>query len=144
MGEESQMPRNVLVSVLHNLWRILGSTRLAAILLAILLFALLLASLFPQMPVDLAARQSWLTAVALRYHGATAVLRALRFFDVFHSAWFLALLAALLLNGFLCTIQRLPRIWKSLTQAPESPSRTPSTMALPPTPNGRSPLFRPD
>ena len=120
MGEESQMPRNVLMSVLHNLWRILGSTRLAAILLAVLLFALLLASLFPQMPVDLAARQSWLAAVVLRYRGATSVLRALGLFDVHHASWFLALLAALMLNGLLCTVQRLPRLWKSLIQKPKT------------------------
>jgi cytochrome c biogenesis protein len=92
---------------------------LAAILLAAFLFALLIASLFPQLPADLASRPSWLAAVALRYRGATGLLRALGWFDVYYSAWFLALLAALLLNTLLCTIQRLPRLWRSLTQAPQ-------------------------
>ena len=52
---------------LRGLWRMLGSARLAAILLAALLLAALLASLFPQMPTDLASQEAWLAAATSRY-----------------------------------------------------------------------------
>jgi cytochrome c biogenesis protein len=100
------------------LWRFLGSTRLALILLLALLLALLVASLFPQMPTDPALRQTWLKAVALRYGPFTGLLHRLGLFDAFHSLWYLALLAALLLNTLICTVQRLPRLWRSLTTPP--------------------------
>jgi cytochrome c biogenesis protein len=46
-------------------------------------------------------------------------MRTLGFFDIFHSVWYLALLAALVLNALVCTIQRLPRLWSSVTQPPK-------------------------
>lgn len=108
----------VLSSLLPNLWRVLGSTRLAAILLALLLLTSLLASLLPQMPANPAAREPWLAAVEQRYRTATGLIGTLGLFDTYRAPWFLALLAALLLNTFLCTIRRLPRLWKSLIQRP--------------------------
>jgi cytochrome c biogenesis protein len=119
---------------LRGLWLILGSSRLATILLAALLLASLLGSLFPQMPVDGSAgltvgdpvepfgapvtRQSWLAAAALRYGSATGLLRGLGLFSVQHAPWFLMLLCALLLNTLICTIKRLPRLLQLLTQHP--------------------------
>ncbi len=114
MGKGSPVGRNRL----RDLWRLLGSTRLAAVLLAALLLASLLAAMLPQMPADPAAREPWLAAVRLRYRGATGLFLALGLFDAYHAPWFLALLAAVLLNSVLCTAQRLPRLWKSFTQPP--------------------------
>jgi cytochrome c biogenesis protein len=102
----------------HNLWKILGSRRLAVILLATLLLALSLVGLFPQLPAEPGAREIWLEAVNLRYGPATDLLTELGIFEAFHSLWFLALLAALLLNTLICTIQRAPRLWRSLTKPP--------------------------
>lgn len=102
----------------RNLWRTLGSVRLAAVLLAALLLASLIASLLPQMPADPATLEPWLVAVALRYGHATSLLYALGLFDAYHTPWFLALLAALLLNTLACTLQRLPRLWRRLTRRP--------------------------
>ncbi|UCC64913.1 MAG: cytochrome c biogenesis protein ResB [Anaerolineae bacterium] len=103
---------------LRNLWRAMGSTRLAAILLAAALMVACLASLFPQMPADPAAHEAWLAAAALRYRHATPLLRALGLFDVYRASWFLGLLLALLLNTLACTIQRLPRLWRALSRQP--------------------------
>jgi len=103
---------------LHNLWRALGSTRLAAILLAAALLVSSLASLFPQMPADPAAYEPWLAAVTSRYGRTTRLLSALGLFDAYHAPWFLALLAALLLNTLACTLQRLPRLWRTLSRRP--------------------------
>lgn len=104
--------------VLRILWRALGSTQLAAILLAMLLLALLSASLFPRLPVDPGARESWLAVATLRYGSLTSLLRTLGLFDAYRTPWFLALMAALLLNTLVCTVQRLPRLWQSLVQPP--------------------------
>jgi hypothetical protein len=113
--------------LLHSPWRVLGSTRLAAILLALLLTVSLLASLFPRMPTSPAAQETWLAAVALRYGNATRLFHTLGLFDAYHTSWFLALLAALLLNTL---------IWSS---RPLSPGPLPSTWALPTEPNGLLP-----
>jgi len=102
----------------QGLWKFLGSRQLAVILLAILLLVLLLASLFPQMPADPSAQEGWLEAVDLRYGPATSLLQSLGMFETYRSFWFLALLAALLLNTLICTAQRLPRLWRSLTLSP--------------------------
>ena len=104
--------------LLRRAWRALGSTQLAAILMAALLLATLAASLFPQMPGDPAAREAWLSAVALRFHGATRLLSSLGLFGVYHSPWYVALLAGLLASTVVCTLQRLPRLWRSLTRPP--------------------------
>lgn len=102
----------------RNLWRALGSTRLAAVLLAAVLLASALAGLLPQMPADPAFHAPWLAAVEGRYRHLTPLLRALDLFDAYHAPWFLALLAALLLNTLVCTLQRLPRLWRALFQPP--------------------------
>jgi cytochrome c biogenesis protein len=105
--------------VLRTLWRLLGSTSLAAILLAVLLLAVLLAGLLPQIPAPSAARETWLAAARLRYGSATGLLYAAGLFDVYHASWFLALLATLLLNALICTLQHLPRLWRILTEPPQ-------------------------
>jgi cytochrome c biogenesis protein len=99
----------------RGLWKFLGSRRLAVILLAALLLLLVLASLFPQMP-EPGAREGWLEAVNLRYGAASAWLSSLGMFEAYRSFWFLTLLAALLLNTLICTVQRLPHLWRSLTE----------------------------
>ena len=104
--------------LLRNLWQALGSIQLAATLLAVLLLASLLASLFPQMPADPSAHESWLAAVALRYGPVTQLLHALDLFDAYRAPWFLALLALLLLNTLTCTLQRLPRLWRVFFSSP--------------------------
>lgn len=104
--------------LLRGLWRTLGSTRLAAILLSALLLTSLLASLFPQLPADPATHESWLAAVALRYGQVTRLLHTLGLFDAYQAPWFLALLIALLLNTLACTLQRLSRLWRVLSRPP--------------------------
>jgi cytochrome c biogenesis protein len=59
-----------------------------------------------------------LEAAELRYGPATAWLQGLGVFEAYRSPWFLALVAALLLNALACTVQRLPPLWRSLTSTP--------------------------
>ena len=103
---------------LRTFWRALGSTRLAAVLLFVLLLVSLLAGLFPRIPHDPAAREEWLALASLRYRGATGLARSLGLFQGHGSPWFLVPLAALTLNLSVCTLQRLPRLWRALTRVP--------------------------
>jgi cytochrome c biogenesis protein ResB len=104
----------------------LGSSRLAVVLLATLLLVSLVASLFPQMPaeespgssISTAERDAWLETVSLRYGNGTPLLHAVGVFNAFRSLPFVLLLAALLLNMLLCTLQRLPGLWRSFALAP--------------------------
>jgi cytochrome c biogenesis protein len=70
------------------------------------------------MPSGPGSRDTWLEAVKLRYGAATAWLQTLGLFQAYRSPWFLALLAALVLNTLICTLQRLPPLWRSLTAPP--------------------------
>lgn len=101
----------------HTLWRALGSTWLAAVLLAALLIVALWGSLFPQMPSDPAARQTWLDTVSIRYHRTTHLLRMAGLFELYQTAWFRTLLIILGLVTGICTVQRLPH----LRHAPNRP-----------------------
>jgi cytochrome c biogenesis protein ResB len=97
----------------RNLWNVLGSRRLAVVLLGALPVVLLLIGLFPHMPAELDSREQWLEAARLRYGPATATLRRLGVFEAHRSSWFVALLAGLLLNTLVCTIQRLRQLRRS-------------------------------
>ncbi len=103
---------------LRTLWRALGSTRLAAVLLFLLLLASVVYSLFPRIPHDPVVREEWLTLASLRYRGATGLIRFLGLFHGYRAPWLLALLATLALNVLICTLQRLPRLWRALTRVP--------------------------
>jgi len=47
--------------------------------------------------------------------GAYRLLDALGFMDMYHSWWFTALLALFCMNLLVCSIERLPRIWRLVT-----------------------------
>ena len=103
-------------------WRQLCSLKLAVILLIAVAAATALGSLFPQMPAgtpaDPTAQANWLAIVGERYGAAAGFLQALGLFDLYHAPWFIALLAALLLNTAACTLERFARIWRTTFAAP--------------------------
>jgi hypothetical protein len=103
---------------LRRLWRILGSIRLAAALLFALLLTSVVGSLFSQMPDDPSVSEPWLDAVRLRYGPATGLWQALGLFDVYRSPLFLIVLAALLVNTLVCTVQCTSPLCRSLTRTP--------------------------
>ena len=102
---------------LSAVWRQLCSLKLAVILLIAVAAATALGSLFPQMPAgipaDPTAQANWLAIVGERYGAAAGFLQALGLFDLYHAPWFIALLAALLLNTAACTLERFARIWRT-------------------------------
>jgi len=109
-------------SYLTRLWRFLGATRLAVILLVAAVLGALVGTLFPQLTPDMAADPAasarWLTAAQEKYGFLFGFYSALGLFDVYHSPWFLALVAALVLNTIVCTVDRLPVLWRAVTARP--------------------------
>jgi cytochrome c biogenesis protein ResB len=90
-------------------WRALASTRLALWLLAGLGLLMLTGTLLPQLPaaMDEPARATWFRLAQQKYGSLYAPLRLLGLFELYRSAGFLALAAALSVNTALCTINRL-------------------------------------
>ncbi|WP_170161545.1 cytochrome c biogenesis protein ResB [Desulfosoma caldarium] len=87
---------------LRQLWRTLGSVRLALFLFLILVLGCIVGTLVPQ---DLSERE-----VMARYGPTTARwLLAFQINDLYHSLGFQALLVALSVNLIACTLQRLPK-----------------------------------
>ncbi|MFB0534435.1 MAG: cytochrome c biogenesis protein ResB [Anaerolineae bacterium] len=105
-----------------RLWRFLGSTGLAVVLLIAVILGTLVGTLFPQLTpdvaADLAASARWLTTAQEKYGPLFGLYRAVGLFDVYHSPWFLALIAALVLNTVVCTIDRLRVLWRAVTARP--------------------------
>jgi cytochrome c biogenesis protein len=111
-----------MATYLTRLWRFLGSTAVAVLLLVAVLLGALVGTLFPQLTPDTAADPAavarWLTAAQEKYGFLFGLYRALGLFDVYHSPWFLALITALILNTVVCTVDRLRVLWRAVTARP--------------------------
>jgi cytochrome c biogenesis protein len=107
---------------LTRLWRFLGSTGLAVVLLVAVILGALVGTLFPQLTPDTAADPAasarWLTAAQEKYGFLFGLYRALGLFNVYHAPWFLVLVVALVLNTVVCTIDRLRVLWRAVTAGP--------------------------
>jgi cytochrome c biogenesis protein len=95
----------------RRLWRLLGSPRLALILILVLVVLGLIGALLIQVPSEIASDpvsyQLWIANVARPRFGAwTDSLSFLRLFDVFHSPWFLAAGGLLMVNIVVCVANR--------------------------------------
>ncbi|HID61738.1 MAG TPA: hypothetical protein EYP49_03180, partial [Anaerolineae bacterium] len=105
-----------------RLWRFLGSTKLAVVLLGAVILGALVGTLFPQLTPDTvadpAASARWLAAAQEKYGLLFGLYRALGLFDVYHSPWFVALIAILVLNTVVCTVDRLRVLWRAVTARP--------------------------
>jgi len=104
----------------QRLWSFLTSRKVTAVLLLLILLVLLLGLVLPQVPHDLdaAGQAAWWAAAHERYGLRLDFYQRLSLTDLFGSALFLALLAALLLNTLCCTLARLGRLWREATRRP--------------------------
>ena len=100
---QSRLPRTETASRFGGVARFLGSIRLAVVLLVLIAVAAAIGGVVPQAPTTPGAETLYHSYGAFWYR----VITRLAFDDVFHSPWFLALIAALALNLSLCTIRRL-------------------------------------
>ncbi len=105
--------------VIKWLWHLFSSVRLAVILILVITFLSLLGVLLIQVPSEIVRDPqfygSWVDTVARNKVGVWApLLSALNLFDVFHSPWFLIAGTLLMLNIFICSINRWSSIRLSL------------------------------
>lgn len=94
---------------LHSLWDFFCSLKLTMFLLISLAVISIIGTVIPQgiPPEEYLARIS---------PAKIKLYKALGFFDMYHSWWFILLLYLLTVNLVACSIKRLPHIWKIITQ----------------------------
>ena len=105
-------------SFFSKLWQLLSSPRLTLFVILVLVAFSLVGVFLIQVPSEVASESSsynaWVEQVAQPKYGAwTGFFSALRFFDIFHSPWFLAAGSLLMLNILFCTVKR----WNSVISA---------------------------
>ena len=89
---------------MRSLWTFFSSVKLAIALLILLAAALVIGTLIPQGESS--------AFYAARFGGSASLLMGLRLTGLFHSVWFLALLALFAVNTIVCTVARLPAKWR--------------------------------
>ena len=109
----------LLKTVVDWLWRQFSSVRFAVILILIISGLSLLGALLIQVPSEIAkdpqAYSNWVETAARSKVGVWApLLSALRLFNVFSSIWFIIACTLLVLNIFICSVNRWSGISLSL------------------------------
>jgi len=92
----------------HKIWDFFSSVKLTIVLLLSLAATSIVGTLIPQNE-DPAAYFKAFGGYLFR------LFNILDLFDMYHSWWFITLLSLFCLNLLVCSIERLPRIWKLVT-----------------------------
>jgi len=104
-------------------WRTACSIKTTTVLLAALTVLVLLGTVFPQLTAEVQADEEaygqWLLGLEARYGGLVQVFRSLGLFTIYSSPVLLLVLAALLTNGIVCTLDRVRPVWRSITARPK-------------------------
>jgi cytochrome c biogenesis protein len=78
--------------------------------------------LFPQLTPEVArdpqASARWLAIARDKYGALAELYKTLGLFDVYHSPWFLLVVAALILNTLVCTVNRFKTTWGAIRARP--------------------------
>ena len=118
MPQERSLP----ASILSGLWRLLGSLKLAVVLLTAVTAVCVLGTLLPQLSPEIArspeASGEWLVTVQERYGDLANLYHALGLFGVYRSPGFALLVSTLLLNTLVCTLSRFRAAWRVVTARP--------------------------
>jgi cytochrome c biogenesis protein len=93
---------------LQTLWVFFCSLRLTISLLIVLAVASVIGTLIPQGP-----QKGYLEHIG---PAKVKIYSALGFFDMYHSWWFILLLYLLTLNIIACSVKRLPKVWKTISE----------------------------
>jgi cytochrome c biogenesis protein len=94
---------------LHSLWDFFCSLKLTMFLLISLAVCSIIGTIIPQGTIP----PEYLATISPAKH---QVYKALGFFDMYHSWWFILLLYLLTVNLVACSIKRLPYIWKIISE----------------------------
>ena len=104
------------------LWRLLTNVKFAVALVTAAVLAGLLGVALPQLPAEMrgnaAGRTAWIELRREDFGPLTAALEGLDLFEVFHSAWFAGLWFTIAAAVTVCTISRLPPVWRSVHRPP--------------------------
>jgi cytochrome c biogenesis protein len=93
---------------LQGLWDFFCSLKLTISLLILLAATSIIGTIIPQSP-----QREYLEHISqTKIH----LYSALGFFDMYHSWWFILLLYLLTVNLVACSIKRLPRVWKIISE----------------------------
>lgn len=95
---------------IQQIWDFFCSLKLTLFLLITIAVTSIIGTIIPQYPnID---ERYWATISA----GRRALYDKLGFFDMYHSWWFLALLAVFSVNLIACSIKRLPHVFKFVSE----------------------------
>lgn len=101
-----------------ELWRVFCSPRLALFLILAIAAACLVGALVQQAPGEIQgnpqALRTWVERIRPKYGGLTDLFQTLGFFWVFQTVWFRALIGLLAINTVVCTLNRLPALWRQV------------------------------
>ena len=102
----------------QQIWDFFCSLKLTLFVLITLAITSIIGTIIPQYPnID---ERYWATISAAR----KALYERLGFFDMYHSWWFLALLALFCVNLICCSIKRLPHVFKFVSEPATTISET--------------------
>lgn len=91
--------------ILKQIWKFLSSTKLLMFLLLVLAGASVVGTVIPQK----AEPSQYIKAYGEVFY---KLFQLLGIFDLYHSWWFYILLAGILINLVVCSINRVPVVWK--------------------------------
>ncbi|MFQ5382206.1 MAG: cytochrome c biogenesis protein ResB [Dehalococcoidia bacterium] len=96
------------------------NVRFALVLVGAGVLVGLVGTIIPQVPSPMrgnpAARAAWIELQREDFGTFTGLLDALGLFDLFHSPWFAALWATIILSVTVCTVSRLRPTWRSVSR----------------------------
>jgi cytochrome c biogenesis protein len=105
-------------SLAQQIWDFFCSLKLTIFLLITLAITSIIGTIIPQFPnID---QRYWATISATK----KALYENLGFFDMYHSWWFLALLALFTINLIACSIKRLPHVFTFVSKPATTLSET--------------------
>jgi len=105
-------------NLIQQVWDFFCSLKLTLFLLITLAITSIIGTIIPQFPnID---ERYWATISA----GRKAFYEKLGFFDMYHSWWFLALLALFCVNLICCSIKRLPHVFTFVSEPTTTLSET--------------------
>lgn len=111
-------------SFVQQIWDFFCSLKLTLFLLITLAITSVIGTIIPQHPnID---ERYWATISV----GRRAFYEKLGFFDMYHSWWFLALLAIFSINLIACSIKRLPHVFTFVSQPATTLSETQQKMFM--------------
>lgn len=105
------------VTITDRIWEFLASVKLAIVMFACIALTSIIGTILeqrgdPQNNLDILTRLFGESLAPTLFR----ISEKLGFFDMYHSWWFIALLIIFSVNLIICSIDRLPRIWKLATE----------------------------